>query len=216
MVEESVAMAHDLGDPWLVAYALLHRLLRVAYGPAIEHDDERARARAAGISAQHGFETVGDGMSIAQIQLCLGEIAMYERDYERATTAFRAALPMMRAVGWTTSVADGLVRLGDVARTQGDGQDATNLYHEALALYRQSGRRLGANLIPHLPAVLCHLADMAVEEGALDLAQTYIGECLMILRETQPSASSHLSEALEVQSALLAAQGVRQPAARST
>ena len=166
-------------------------------------------ARAAGIQAQHGFEAVGDGMSSAQIQLCLGELAMYDGDYERATAAFRAAVPMMRAVGWTTSVADGLVRLGDVARNQGDGQEATSLYHEALALYRQSGRRLGANLMPHLPAVLCHLADMAVEQGALDLAQTYIGECLMILRETQPSGSPQLAEALAVQGALFAAQGVR-------
>lgn len=34
------------------------------------------------------------------------------------------------------------------------------------------------------------LADMAVERGALDVAQTYIGERLMILRETQPPARS--------------------------
>lgn len=214
MVEESISVAYQVGEPWLVAYALLHRLLRVAYGPAIEHDDERAGARAAGIQALHGFEAVGDGMSSAQIQLCLGELAMYDGDYERATTAFRAALPMMRAVGWTTSVADGLVRLGDAARTQGDDLAATSRYREALALYRQSGRRLGANLMPHLPAVLCHLADMAVEQGALDLAQTYVSESLKIIWDTQPTGSPQQPEALEVQAAVFAGQGVASLAIR--
>lgn len=205
-VEESIVVARELGEPWLLAYALLHRLLRVAYGPAIEWDAERNRATAAGEEAHPLFQVAGDGMCIAEVQLCLGELALYEADYERAEAAFRAALPMMRAVGWRTSVADGLVRLGDVARKQGNIEEATSLYLEALTLYRQSGRRLGANLVAHVPAVLCHLAEMALEQGDWTTAHSFIVESLTITRDMGDESSPQLPEALEVRAALSAVQ----------
>jgi tetratricopeptide (TPR) repeat protein len=206
VVEESIAVAREAGDRWLLAYALLHRLLRVAYGPAIERDEERTRARAAGDEARPLFQVAGDAMSVAEIQLCMGELALRDGDYERAKAALRSALPVMRAVGWRTSVADGLVRLGDVARQVGDVTEATGLYLEALELYRQSGRRLGASLLPHLPAVLCHLADMALAQGDREAAQTHVGESLTITRDTHHAGGPHVPGALEVRAALAAVQ----------
>jgi non-specific serine/threonine protein kinase len=161
IVEDSIVRARDVADPWLLGYALLHRLLRVAYGPAAECAYARDAARTAAEEASRLFETAGDALCNAEIHLCLGELAMYEADYDRAKVEFRAALPMMKAAGWRTSIADGIARLGDVARNQGDAIGAANLYREALALYRQSGRTLGANLIPHVPAILRHLEELA-------------------------------------------------------
>jgi non-specific serine/threonine protein kinase len=148
LVEESIVLARELGEPWLLAYALLHRLLKVAYGPALQRDGERTDARAAGAEALELYRAAGDGVSIAAVELCLGELALHEGDYERAEASFRSALPVMRAVGWRRSVADGLARLGDVARAQGDFAEAHSLYAEARTLYHQSGRHLAANLLP--------------------------------------------------------------------
>ena len=214
VVEEGVALARAAGEPGVLAYALLHRLLRVAYGPAIERDEERTRARAAGGEARRLYRAVGDRMAIAEVQLCLGELALYEGDHRRAESSFRAALPMMRAVGWRTSVADGLARLGDVQRAKGMFAAAKSLYMEALTLYRQSGRQLGANLAPHLPAVLCHLADIAWEQGDLATARADVEGCLTVLRDTRPAGGAHLPEALELRAALAAAQGAPRRAMR--
>jgi non-specific serine/threonine protein kinase len=206
-VEEGIALAWEAGEPWLLAYALLHRLLRVAYGPAIARVEERARARAAGAEARPLFRATGDAMSVAEVDLCLGELALRDGDYDGAKAALRAAVPTMRAVGWRTSFADGLVRLGDVARTQGDVTEATSLYRQALALYRQSGRRLGANLLPHIPAVLGHLAGMALARGDRAAAQAHVGECLTVTRDTRQAGGPHVPGALEVRAALAAVQG---------
>ncbi len=198
LLEESVALARAVGEPWPLAIALLHWLLRILSGEVIERAEERARAWAAGAESLHLFQAVGDPMGVAMVQMFLGQIALYEGDYERARVAFIACLPMIRALGWRSSVADGLVRLANVARAQGDYAEATALYAEALTLYRQ----VGDHLSPVIASVLSRLAAIAVEQGEWTVAQTQVAESLVIARDIGQVGTSEGTGALEAQAAL--------------
>lgn len=83
-VEESVALARATDEPALLAYALLHVLLRVTSGMAIGSAEERSRAKAAGEEALRLYQVVGDRMSIAMVQLLLGNSRSMQ-----ATTSMR-------------------------------------------------------------------------------------------------------------------------------
>jgi predicted ATPase/DNA-binding SARP family transcriptional activator len=168
-LEESLAVARATGEPWLIAHALLHSLMRVVGGAAIERAAERARAWAAGTESLALFQAVGDSIQGAGVQLSLGQLALHEGDYERARAAFGTSLPVLRALRWPSTVADVLVCLADVARKQGAPQEAAALYTEALTLYRHVGDRL---LSSPIAAVLSRLAAIAQEHDNWTEAQT--------------------------------------------
>jgi predicted ATPase/DNA-binding SARP family transcriptional activator len=200
---ESLALARAVGEPWLIAHALDHDILRVVYSAAIARAAERTRAWAAGEECLQLYQAAGNTMRVGVVQLHLGQIALYDGDYERARTAFVASLPMIRALGWRSTVAEGLVGLADVARKQGNYAEATALYTEALTLYRQ----LGDHQLPAFAAVLARLADVALEQGDWTAAQTHVAESLVIAWDTGQGDTPQLAGALEAQAVLAAVQG---------
>ena len=204
VLEESLAMARVVGEPWPIAHALMHCLFRVANSAAIGRAAERARARAAGEESLQLFQVTGDRMCIAVVQLRLGQIALYEGDYERARTAFVACLPGLRVQGGRSFFADGVVRLADVAREQGDYGEATTLYAEGLAVYRE----LGDQWLPAIAWVLSRLAAIALEQGEWTAAHDHLVESLDIALATghvgAPERAPELASALEVGAALAA------------
>ena len=207
-LEESLALARAAGEPRLIAQVLFHDLLRIVYGAAIERAEERARAWAVGAECFQLYQ--GDRILGALVQLHLGQVALYEGDYLRARAAFVACLPLIRTLGWRSSVAEGLVGLADVARAQGASGEAAELYAEALTLYRQ----LGDHRLPAYVAILGRLADVALEQGDLAAAQTYVAACLANARETGPDGTAQLARALEAQVTLAAAQEAPRRAVR--
>jgi predicted ATPase/DNA-binding SARP family transcriptional activator len=204
VLEESLALARAAGDPWLIAHALLHGLMRVAGSAAIERTEERARAWAAGTESLARFQAVGDPIHIAGVQMSLGQLALHDGDYARARTALGASLPLFRALGWQSTVADVLVSLADVAREQGAYQEATALYTESMTLYRHLGDRL---LVAPIAAVLSRLAAIALEMGDWPVAQTHVTESLVIAQDTDQVGAPELAGVLEVGAVLAAAQG---------
>ena len=179
VLDESLALARTMGEPWLIGYALLHVLLRVGQSAAIARAEERARARAAGAEALQLFQVVGDSMCGAIVQGLLGEIALYEGDCEGARAAFVASLPVIRTSGWQSTVADILVKLADVAHKRGEYAEATARYTEALTLCRQ----VGSHLSSYIAWALARLAELALEQGEWMAARTYLTESLIIIRE---------------------------------
>jgi non-specific serine/threonine protein kinase len=210
VLEESLALARGLGEPWLIGLALLHSIFRVANSAAIERAEERARAWTAGAEALRLFQAAGAGIEGAVMQLSLGQIALYERDYGRARAAFAACLPMLRTTGWQSTVADGLAGLADVAREQGDDGEAVTFYTEGLALYRQGGDHLALAI----SRVLCRLADLHLAQGNWAVAQAQVTESLVMARDTRLVGASVIASALAMQAALAAMQGTPARAVR--
>jgi predicted ATPase len=207
VLEESVAVARAVGEPWPIAHALMHCLFRVANSAAIGRAEERARAWAAGEESLRLYQAMGNRMFAAVVQLRLGQVALYEGDYARARAAFVACLPSLRAQGGRSFFAEGLVRLADVAREQGDYGEASALYAEGLTLYRD----LGDQWLPAIAWVLSRLAAIALEQGEWTVAQTLLTESLGIARDTgqvgAPERDPELAGVVEVGAALAAVQG---------
>ena len=206
-LQESLALARAVGEPWLIGHALYHALLRVANSAAVGRAGERAYARAAGEEGIRLLRAAGDTMAGARARFSLGQVALYEGDYERARAAFVDCLPMLRAQRSQSFLADGLVSLADVARGQGDYGEATALYAEGLALYRAPEDRW----LPAVAGVLSRLAAFAFERGEWAVAQAHLAQSLTIARDTghvgAPVRAPELAGVFEVGAALAAVQG---------
>jgi tetratricopeptide (TPR) repeat protein len=198
--EEGLALARTLGEPWPIAYALMHGIFRVAGSVAIDRAEERARAWVAGAEALHLYQMVGDQINAALMQLNLARIPIYEGDYARARAMFVAHLPLMRALGWRTAVAHVLVKLADMAREQGDYGEATAFYTEALVLYRHFGDHQSTAVA----WMLAHLAAVALEQGEWTVAQTHLAESLVLAQDASHDAVPELADSSEVRAALAA------------
>jgi predicted ATPase/transcriptional regulator with XRE-family HTH domain len=205
--EESLALARLAGEPWVIAFALMGELIWVTSTAARERAEERTRALTAGTESLRLFRTLGDEMYSAIVEEHLGQIAMFEGDYQRARTAFTGCLPTFDALGWRSEVAATVVRLADTAHAMGDDEEATNRYEQALGLYRQ----LGDEWLPAVALVHSHLATIALEREAWDVADRHVSECLSITHDTGleialPFGEAPLPDALEARAALAAEQ----------
>ncbi len=209
-VEEALALARAIGEPRLIAQALRHDLLRIVYGAAIERAEERARAWAAGEECIQLSQAIGETVQVAIAQLHLGQVALYDGDYERARALFVASLPMIRALGWRSTVAEGLAGLADMACAQGDYTQAAALYTEVLAIFRE----LGDQHLPACATVLARLTDVALAHGDWTVAQRYVAESLAIAQAAGQDGLPQLARALEAQAALAAVQRVPDRALR--
>jgi tetratricopeptide (TPR) repeat protein len=93
-------------------------------------------------------EELDDRATIAIKRLTLGDIALAQRDFRRATTYAQASLAFFRKQGDNPNIAAALSVIGDITWEQGDRTQATLLYKEALQLdetvenKRKSVRRL--------------------------------------------------------------------------
>jgi tetratricopeptide (TPR) repeat protein len=196
LLEESLTLARELGEPWLVA-CILERLASTA---DLTRDAERARAREQAEESLRLFQEVGDTLEIAIVQRVLGQIALYERDYARARAAFSEDLATTRALGDKIGIAVGLTNLGDVAREEGDLTGAAALYEESLALWRDLG-----SVNWGIPWALLGLGDLCLQRGDHAAARSCFAESLMLARQENQIAAS-----LEALAGLAAMQG--QPA----
>ena len=207
VLEESLALARVVGEPWLIAFALMQDIFRVANSAAIERAAERSRAWAAGVEALRLFRAVGDGVNGTILQAHLGQIALYEGDNERARAAFVGCLPTLGALGWRSAVAETLIRLAGAAHAQGDHEDAVSRYTESLALYRQ----LGDQWLPAVAWVRSRLGALALERSDLIAAERHVAESLVIAQDTRldrfpPFSEAPLPDVLEVRATLAAVQ----------
>jgi non-specific serine/threonine protein kinase len=137
-VAEALCLARDVGDPWLIAHALIYNGCAAYWTPP----GEPARGRALLEEGLARMQGLGDTLMIAMAHRCLGRMLFDEGDYERARTAFAAGLAGTRALGDAGGMSDCLLNLAAIARLHGDWAGAVALYREVLALL-QSGAEFG-------------------------------------------------------------------------
>ncbi len=131
LLEESLAIARDVGDLGGVAWAL-HCLGRVAY-----FENEPAAARSLGEQSLTVAQEVGDASLIAWAHHLLGLAAYIADDDPTARVHYERSLAIRRALRFHEGEGILVILLGLVAARQGNLVEARALYREGLAKIRE-------------------------------------------------------------------------------
>lgn len=135
LLEESLALARDLGDPDRIAMAIngltVVAFLQQDYSRMAElAEEECAGARTAGNAAQLGPSL----HNLAEARRHLGQL-------EVAATAYAESLASIQDVGQTYGVAECLDGLADLAAALGDISSAVQLWAASQNLFTEVGGR---------------------------------------------------------------------------
>ncbi len=161
--EEAVAIARALGDPKLLALALLD----LSYLPYLEGNPEDA-----GPILQEGLaiaQQSGDRVLLAQY---LNSVAFLDVDRGNPGAAiepYRTAIAMLRDEGAAWNAGDLLIGLGYITRMAGDLDAAKGHFSEALRTFAQAGDAL------MMSTVINGLALAANDEGLHGRAARLVG-----------------------------------------
>jgi predicted ATPase/DNA-binding CsgD family transcriptional regulator len=183
LLHESLAIARELDDRWMVAW-VLHALGRVAY-----FDNDAPTAHALGEESLNIAEAVGDEWLTSWALHLLGLAAHIAVDYPTAWAYYERSLVLRRRIGYREGIAILLLLMGVVAVRQGRFAEAAARYRESLAIMRQVGGAWNQSM---QLAALSHLAAM---QGQPTRAARLAG-ALAARREVHHTPLIPLSEAL--------------------
>jgi predicted ATPase/DNA-binding SARP family transcriptional activator len=174
LLEESVALAREVGDPWVLGLVLWHYALNVN---RFQSDPERARMLAEESAAL--LRKVGDLWSLGRPLGTLAFIAWGQGDHAAAVEFFQEALDGARAVGDRWGIGTNLSYRGAVVREQGDYGAAQALLEESLAIFRE----LGDN--PGTVNTLIFMAEVVRAQGDDEKARALYEDALSLAREAE-------------------------------
>ncbi|HEX6434409.1 MAG TPA: NB-ARC domain-containing protein, partial [Gemmatimonadales bacterium] len=161
--EEAVGVARELGDPKLLASALLD----LSYVPYLEGKPEDVQP-----ILEEGLawaEESGDRVLLAQFINSTAFLDVDRGNPAAAIRPFQTAIAMLQEEGATWKAADLLTGLGYITRTAGDLQAAKNHFRDALAVFAKARDALSMSM------VFNGLALVANEEGSPERAARLIG-----------------------------------------
>jgi predicted ATPase/transcriptional regulator with XRE-family HTH domain/Flp pilus assembly protein TadD len=177
LLEESVALWRDLGDPRGIAESLNN------LGGVASEQGDYDLATSLYTESLALWRELGDTRSIGATLNNMGIIADARGDYERAVLLAQDSLRLFREVGDKSMTARVLNSLGETARARGDLRQATRFYSEGLDLLRELGDIRGVALI------LANLGQLALLRGDLATAQSLLEESLSIHQATGDRSS---------------------------
>jgi tetratricopeptide (TPR) repeat protein len=168
LVEESLALAQELGDPSLIAEALQE----VGWVTLQQGDLTTARrlieeslAIQRKLGSQHG---VGRALG------SLATLSSRQGDYATARSMSEQSLAIAQELGVIYGIADELSHLGEIARMQGDLKLARAHYEQCLAYSRT------LNDHPRIAHACANLGYVTLNEGDADIATALFQESLML------------------------------------
>lgn len=167
LLDEGLALARDLGDQRLVAYAL------VTLGGLAQMRGDAERARALREEALTLLRTEEVRETAAELQARLRSAAQ-RIDAAEAAERYSESLKLYRAVAINRGLLLGLDRFGQYLLFWGDYQGATAVWEEGLALARSMGE--GWHWFP------LGIAQAALEQGEYDRATALAEEALAVAR----------------------------------
>lgn len=170
LLQESVAVARTLGQPWYVAVTIF----------ALAEATWPVDPQAASVLYQESaalFRSVGASWGLALPLTSLGRQALDEGRYEDARALCEEGLALRRAVDHQWWIAMSLCSLGEVARCEGNHALAEAYFTEALPIYRALGRT------HNLAWPLRGLGYVALSKGDHQQAREFLRESLVLERE---------------------------------
>jgi predicted ATPase/class 3 adenylate cyclase len=139
LLEEGLQLCHKLGVP---RRTWVNQLINVGGFALAQHDFARARAALEEYLAEDLGKTP---LGIANAQLILGEIALYEGDSEDAALLFRHALALARDAGAKQTIAGAVKGLAAVAAIGGDAERSARLWGAADAINQSTDSRVSTD-----------------------------------------------------------------------
>jgi predicted ATPase/class 3 adenylate cyclase len=115
--------AHDFGVWALVSLGHVERSRGMLDNARVSYEEALALAR-----------EVGDDAELAAATSALGQIALLERDFERAADFAQQAIDLAATAHWDSGVANGLIELAHARVAQGRIAEASAALHEAVAV----------------------------------------------------------------------------------
>ena len=141
LLEESLAIARELGDRELTAYALF-RLAQVA---SFQQDYDQKRSLLEESLAE--ARRIGDKWLLAGVLAGLVSERIREGGHEAGRLFLEESLALRREIGDKRGLSTTLINMGERAREQGDYAGALSLYEEASAVLSASGDTSGEAII---------------------------------------------------------------------
>ena len=171
LLEESLALARELGDKRAIADAL--RLLARPVREQLDYD----RVRALGEESLRLFRELHDPAGISVALRVLGVHARDYHEYERAIPALDESLKLARALQDRRGVVWSLTNLAIVAGEQGDYAKGVTIGNEALSTAQNLGDKLGmADSLHTLGRIAGYRGDHEQAAGLLEEALRLIKE----------------------------------------
>ena len=199
MLEEAVALARGVSDPWALAWTL--RGLGVAALFADPTTAQSALKEAVTI-----LRSIGDRWDSPSVLTLLSLSMLNTGDLPHARALAEEALATQREIGRTPYLALILNRLGDIARMEAQPERAIDYYHEALALYRELGEK------QDYPATLHNLGYAMLAQG--DVAQAHALFVETVSLQQGQANRGGVVEGLTGLAAVASLQGQAEPAVR--
>jgi predicted ATPase/class 3 adenylate cyclase len=201
LLEESAAIARELGDKLALAYA--YYILGVTMGFGGDPEGRTVSAEAVKLFRELGDEGkpgLVDGL------MASGMLSFILGDYSTARSTFQEFRALSREIGDPFGMAQSANFLGDIARVEGDYPLAGRFYAESLPLFRIQGGK------GETPAVLHNVGYVALAENSYREAEAAFRESLILQQDIGNKLG--ISECLAGFAALVSAQGDPKRAAR--
>jgi predicted ATPase len=161
--EEAVDIAREIGDPNLLAAALLD----LSFIPYVEQDPDRAEAiLREGMATAEG---AGDRVLVAEFWSSIGFLEVVRGNPAESIEIRRTAVEVFREEGEVWILADQLSGLGLTKRLVGDLEGARGHYREALEIFAQANDTLSISM------PIWGLSFIANDEGEHERAARLLG-----------------------------------------
>ena len=174
MVEEGLAIAQSLGDPWYIALALYRS------GSLFVSQLDHAAARMRDEESFKLFEILGDRRWAASVSSSIAHEDIRQGDFAEARLRYQQILPFLREEKYKSGITSALNALGVMAHAEGNYALAKGYYAEALA----NARDLGSGIFS--PAK--NLGNILLYEGEIESAKTLAAECMSLARQSGSKA----------------------------
>jgi tetratricopeptide (TPR) repeat protein len=181
-LEEAWAIAHELGDSWLMGGVLQRRAFWYMA------QDNRAVARMTMEESLRYFRVAGDRRRETIVLRDIGRMLFLDRDIEGSRRHYEQSLSYFREALDRRNISISLNMLGEIERLAENDEAAKLYYVEALALARESGDQM------RIPLYTANLAFVYLHLGDLARAEEQFGEALQQdhLRNAQESLDGDL------------------------
>ncbi len=193
LLEESHALAREVGDTGRVAYALL------SLGSVLIGQGEHTRAWALLEESLALFRELRDTEGRAWSLYFLGRVRFAQGDTMSARALAEECLAQCRAMKHQDCLARALDLLGQCALRQGEASEAQALFKESLALFRLLGEQR------NIAWSLSRVARAAAVQGDNAVAFVQYEECLALFREVDDTGG--LASCLKEWAETVAKQG---------
>ena len=171
LLKESLALAEEVGDKEMAAFALN------SLGIAVRSQGDFTGGRMLHDRSLALFQELGHKWGTALVLNSLGVTARAEGRYGKAKALHEQSLPLFRELGDNKSIGRALMNLGIIMERDSRYGEAQELVEESLSLFQEQGERVGTT------EALFQLGQLARRRGEFARACALLTQCLTISKE---------------------------------